>query len=270
MTGMLCWWECQWKIGVKHGRASARAAQGLSPARIELRGKFTSRIELRGKFISRIELRVQKRGCPHAHCAISAWLWLWERKKKRFLCEHPLPLIFLQVLGTTLRMLLIQNENKMEFLCLQSLSTEPELLSAGWGCNSWAFPAGARCRNSHFLWQISSGASITKPWLDQMTPWEASEGEKARAGMLQSWNVLSSVKNLHSQGSCERHQLNNLDLTIPNSSAWTLDHSVTVPLQQGLWDCIPQPEMQISVFPEFSGSLLLSILFSFQGRISTD
>lgn len=42
----------------------------LSPARIELRGKFPSRTEL----------RVQKKGCPCAHCAtqgvIAAWLCL--------------------------------------------------------------------------------------------------------------------------------------------------------------------------------------------------
>lgn len=98
-------------------------------------------------------------------------------------------------------------KTKMGFVSLQSLCTELELLGAGWGCNSGAFPAGARCRNSHFPRQISSGASISKPGLDQIKPWEVSDGEKAGAGVLQSWNVLSSVKGLHSQGSCGRHQL---------------------------------------------------------------
>lgn len=46
-------------------------------------------------------------------------------------------------------------------------------------------------RNSHFLRQISPGASIAKPWLDQMTPWEVSEGEKAGAGTLLECSVLS-------------------------------------------------------------------------------
>lgn len=219
------WWECQRKTGVcsmceapcvhTQLRTSPRAAQGLSPARIDLRGKFTWRIGL----------RVQRKGCLCAHLPQKMSLLPGqgsETEKKRFLCDTPLPLIFLQVLGTW-GCLWYEMKIKMEFLSLQSLSCRARATWCWLGPQFMSISSSSRWRNSHFLWEIPSGASITKPRWDQVTPWEISGGEKARAGMLQSWNVLSPPGRAFTprdplKGSSSLVKLNNLDLAMSKSS----------------------------------------------------
>lgn len=81
---------------------------------------------------------------------------------------------------------------RARFLLLQSLLPFP----ASWLVLQRAaihqhFQAGDRLVNSHFLWEISSGAGVAKWWLDKMTPWEIQDGIKARAGMQPSCKAIS-------------------------------------------------------------------------------
>lgn len=210
MTVMLSWWECQWKIGVScmwelhQGRLRGSHLQEL-----------TSGVNLPQELTSGYKERAP---CSLCHRRWNCCLNVALRRKKRFLCD-PLPSPF-NVLSSVWDNPEdapdMKIKSKWDFSPCRAFPTGLELLSAGWGCNSWAFPAGARCRNSHFLWQISSGASITKPWLDQMTPREISDGEKARAGTLQSWNVLSPqwrafIPRDPVKGTSSLMKLNNLD-----------------------------------------------------------
>lgn len=205
------WWECQRKTGVcsmcevpcvhTQLRTSPRAAQGLSPARIDLRGKFTWRIGL----------RVQRKGCLCAHLPQKVSLLPGqgsETEKKRFLCDTPLPLIFLQVLGTLLRMPLIWNENKNGV----SLPSEPflqnqsHLVLAGaiihehfqqFQMEELPFSMGDSFWSQHYQATMRSG--------DTMGNFRWRESQSRDAAELEC--SQSSVKGLHSQGSFERQQL---------------------------------------------------------------
>lgn len=261
------WWECQRKTGVcsmcevpcvhTQLRTSPRAAQGLSPARIDLRGKFTWRIGL----------RVQRKGCLCAHLPQKVSLLPGqgsETEKKRFLCDTPLPLIFLQVLGTLLRMPLIWNENKNGV----SLPSEPFLQS-----QSHLVLAGATIHEHFQQFQMEElpffyGRFLLEPALPSHDEIRWHHGKFqverkpeqgcCRAGMFSVLCEGPSLPGiLWKAAALWWSSIIWIWQCLRAATAWVLDSSVIIScqplaLQQDLWACPLQAETEIFVFTEMN------------------